>query len=75
MEQIPVAAGEFACGASLSALGPVTPLNARLLNELNAPKGKPRMRTLFQIPDTVPLPPASRLAKFPTAKHPFEVGC
>ena len=62
MEQIPIATGEFACGASLSALGPVTLPNERLLNELNVPKGKPRMRTLLQFPEIVPCMRASRRA-------------
>ena len=53
MEQISIATGEFACGASLSALGPVMLPNAGLLNELNVPKGKPRMRTLFRFLDNV----------------------
>ena len=53
MEQIPIATGEVACGASLSALGPVMLSNERLLNELNVPKGKPRMRPLIQCPDIV----------------------
>ena len=47
MEQISIATGEVACGASLSALGPVMLPNERLLNELNVPKGKPRMRPLI----------------------------
>ena len=60
MEQIPIPTGEFAYGASLSALGPVMLPNARLLNELNVPKGKPRMRTLIQFPEVVvPCSPAS----------------
>ena len=50
MEQIPIATGEFACGASLSALGAIILPSARLSSELNAPKGKPRMRTLSRIP-------------------------
>ena len=54
MEQIPIATDEVACGASLSTLGPVMLPNERLLNELNVPKGKPRMRTLIQCPDIVP---------------------
>ena len=62
MEQISIATGEFACGASLSALGPVMLPNARLLNELNVPKGNPRMRTLIQCPDIVPCASASGLA-------------
>ena len=61
MEQIPIPTGEFAYGASLSALGPVMLPNARLLSELNAPKGKPRMQTLFQFPEiVVPCSSASR---------------
>ena len=62
MEQIPMATGEFACGASLSALGPVMLPNAGLLNELNVPKGKPRTRTLFQFPGIVPRTSSSRCA-------------
>ena len=53
MEQISIAKGEFAYGASLSALGPVMLPDAGLLNELNVPKGNPRMRTLFQFPEIV----------------------
>ena len=53
MEQTPIAAGEFACGAFLSALGAIMLPNAGLLSELNAPKGKPRMRTLFRFPEIV----------------------
>ena len=66
MEQIPKAIGEFAYGASLSALGPVMLPNERLLNELNVPKGKPRMRTLIQCPDIVPCASASRRSGLPT---------
>ena len=62
MEQIPIPTGEFACGASLSALGPVVLPNERLLNELNVPKGKPRMRPLIQRPDIIPCASASRRA-------------
>ena len=52
--------GEFAYGASLSALGPVMLSNERLLNELNVPKGNPRRRTLIQCPNIVPCTSASR---------------
>ena len=62
MEQISIATGEVAYGASLSALGPVMLPNARLLSELNVPKGKPRMRPLIQCPDIVPCASASRRA-------------
>ena len=34
MEQIPIAASEFACGASLAALGPIMLSNAGLLSGL-----------------------------------------
>ena len=60
MEQIPIATDEVAYGASLSALGPVMLPNERLLNELNVPKGNPRMRTLFQFPEIVPCASSSR---------------
>ena len=66
MEQIPIATDEVACGASLSALGPVMLPNERLLNELNVPKGKPRMRPLIQCPDIVPCASASRRAGLET---------
>ena len=66
MEQISVATGEVAYGASLSALGPVMLPNGRLLNELNVPKGKPRMRPLIQCPDIVHCASASRRAGFRT---------
>ena len=59
MEQIPIATDEVAYGASLSALGPVMLPNERLLNELNVPKGKPRMRTLFQFPEVASCAPSS----------------
>ena len=62
MEQIPIATDEAAYGASLSALGPVMLPNDRLLNELNVPKGKPRMRPLIQRPDIVPCASAPRYA-------------
>ena len=62
VEQIPIATDEVACGASLSALGPVTLPNERLLNELNVPKGKPRTRTLFQFQEIAPCASASRRA-------------
>ena len=61
-----MATGEFAYGASLSALGPVMLPDAGLLSELNAPKGKPRMRTLIQCPDIVPCTSASWRAGLPT---------
>ena len=67
MERISIATGEAACGASLSALGPVMLPNERLLNELNVPKGKPRMRPLIQCPDIVPCTSASRRAEFGAA--------
>ena len=66
MEQIPIATGEFAYGLSLSALGPVMLPNERLLNELNVPKGKPRMRPLIRCPDIVPCASASRRAGMET---------
>ena len=48
--QAPCPGSEFASGASLSAHGLVVLLYARRLDELNAPKGKPRLRTLFGNP-------------------------
>ena len=66
MEQIPIATDEFAHGASLSALGPVMLPNERLLNELNVPKGKPRMRPLIRCPDIVPCASSSRRAGLET---------
>ena len=51
MGQMPIATDEFAYGTSLSALGSVMLPNERLLNELNVPKGKPRMRTLIRCPE------------------------
>ena len=69
--QIPMATGEFAYGASLSALGPVILPDAGLLSELNAPKGNPRMRTLFQFPEIVPCASASRRAGLPTCMEQF----
>ena len=69
-EQLPIATVEFAYGASLSALGPVMLPNAGLLNELNAPKGKPRMRTLFRFPEVVPCVSSSRRAGFRTRMEP-----
>ena len=79
MEQNSIATGEFACGASLSALGPVMLPNERLLNELNVPKGKPRMRPLIQCPDIVPCASSSRRAGLRTCMeqvpHPrYELG-
>ena len=50
MGQTPAPGSEFACGASLSAHGLFILLYARRSNELNAPKGKPRMRTLIRNP-------------------------
>ena len=50
MGQAPAPDSEFACGTSLSAHGLFILLYARRSNELNAPKGKPRMRTLFRNP-------------------------
>ena len=46
IKQPPVAGSEFAYGASLSAHGQIILPYARSLDELNAPKGKRRMRTL-----------------------------
>ena len=73
MEQISIATGEFACGASLSALGPVMLPDMGLLNELNAPKGKPRMRTLIQCPHIVPCASSSRRAGLETFMEHFVI--
>ena len=51
----PVAPGSaFACGPSLSAQGLIVLVWGRRSDELNAPKGKPRMRTLFRNPSLFP---------------------
>ena len=50
MGQTPAPGSEFACGASLSAHGLFILLYARRSNELNAPKGKPHIRTLIRNP-------------------------
>ena len=61
MEQMPWPTSEFACGASLSALGPHHAPERGAVERAERAERKPRMRTLFQFPElAVPCASASR---------------